>query len=129
MKKHFFAALAILLFVIVFVSCNSHKARNKNDTKDVFNEVWSFTMKYGEDNLGYSIESQVNFLVQIMRSQGYTCYVSNKLVSPISNDIYNVSLSIVCPDTNEELEYAWITNMNHKTVAPNNDHAKQFVYP
>ena len=128
-KKKLF--LVFLLIFILLISCNSRDTKNKNNKNDVFNEVWSFTMKYGEDNSGYSVESQINLIVQIMVSQDTWCYVTDQLVTPsiVDSTIYNVSLKIVCPDTNEESEYEWVTDMKNKIVRPDNYQARQFVYP
>lgn len=118
-------ALIILSNIMQTTGSPSHN----NKTKILYDSVWSFTMNYGDDNSGYSIEGQVNLLVQVMRLQGSTCYITDQKVTPLNNNIYRVSLKVVCGETNEEALYEWITDMNLKTVSPRGYYAKQFVYP
>ncbi|MCK4663867.1 MAG: hypothetical protein KAT68_13445 [Bacteroidales bacterium] len=127
-KNRTVTIIVIIIMIYIIISVFSPPTQ-KNNTNNVHDAVWAFTMNYGDDNLGYSIEGQVNLIVQVMRLQGSTCYITDRKVTPSNGSIYRVSLKVVCPDTNEEALYEWITNMNLKTVSPRGFYANQFTYP
>ena len=129
-EKLIVAALVIaLLVVIYFIAPRNNNFKGTDVSKRINDKIWTFTMKYGKENLGYSIKSQIKLLVNTMKTQGYRCEITQKNVRHLGNELYSVSLVVVTHNTDEKCAYSWRTDMRSRKVTPISYYAKQLYYP
>ncbi|MDP8268380.1 MAG: hypothetical protein P9L97_06580 [Candidatus Tenebribacter davisii] len=118
--------LLLLLFVIIIALFNNSTSTSSNSNNNVDNQnVYDFTMSYGDGPLGYSIGNQIDALIQLMGMDGYTVMITDKTIRSIGRDTYKVSQNVKCIETGEELLYVWETNMRLKKVTPKSYYARQ----